>query len=153
MTEANGANTNEEDLLDGETDDEIDKLLNGEGEKKEEAKTDPEKKEEPKEFYKKVGSREFKSETDYDKFVTTLYGQNSNLAGKVKALGGDPNEVIKPSAKKDDTTQKETVVEKKESNVEEIYYQVEALKFTKQFPEAKEYTEEMQVLKIGRAHV
>jgi len=118
MTEANGANTNEQDLLDGETDEEIEKLLSGEGEKKEEAKTDPGKKEEPKEFYKKVGSREFKSESDYDKFVTTLYGQNSNLAGKVKALGGDPNEVIKPSAKKDDTTpQKEVIVEKKESNM------------------------------------
>jgi len=106
-------------------------------------------------FSKKVGNREFTSEKDYDDFVLKMYGTNGNLAGEVRRLGGDPKAIskgldkINPDEKKED---KPNVTVHK--TAEESYYEIEAIKFSKQFPDAKEYADEMQIaIKKGKANI
>lgn len=110
-----------------------------------------------KKFYKKVGTREFDSEEEYDKHVNELTGTNSNFAGEIKRLGGDPKNLGKEKKEEDKDKDKDKEIEtetKKKKTSEEIYYDVEGIRFHKQFPEAKDYKEEMAVLlRKGKANI
>jgi len=138
------------DLFDDDKDDKDENKDKDKDEKKEDDGGDK-----PATFSKKVGNREFTSEKDYDEFVLKMYGQNGNLAGEVKRLGGDPKAIskgldkINSDEKKDDKPN--TAVHK---TPEETYYEIEAVKFSKQFPDAKEYADEMQIaIKKGKANI
>ena len=162
--------------------DELDKVLNddedGEKDKEKEKESSEKNKDKEKEgekegkkegdkpdkFIKKVGNREFASEEDYDKFVLTINGINSNLSGEVKRLGGDPTKIVKGAAAKDvdkkedkeKPDKKDSVdgKEKKPLTDEQQYYRVEKVRFMKAFPEAKEYADEMALsLSSGKANI
>lgn len=107
-------------------------------------------------FYKKVGNREFSSSEDYDKFVLEQYHTNSRFAGEIKKLGGDPKTISKALDDVDDGDgkEKQNNQEKKELSDEERYYRIEAIRFTKQFPTANDYKDEMQVfIRKGKANI
>ena len=162
----NTGNENESENNDSNYD-ELDDLLNDEErsddkEKKDESKTDDEKsnedenkdkeEDESNKFFKKIGSHIFDNEKDYDDFVAKTYNTNSQLAGEVKKLGGNPK---KPGEEKeDDKGKKDDAEVKKEKTPEESYYEIENIRFMKKFPAAKEYKEEMKAsIKNGRANI
>ncbi|MFA5151864.1 MAG: hypothetical protein WC554_04805 [Clostridia bacterium] len=169
-------NPNEEDSLefdDTENYDDLDAVLNDDkdGEEEDEEKNKDNKKEEDdsseknkdknkkdeendNKFFKKVGNREFTSEEEYDRFVLNTYNTNSQFAGEIKKLGGDPRKLSKEQIKDNNDDNKNDKEEKKVLSDEENYYRIESIRFTKQFPIAKEYKEEMQILiRKGRANI
>ena len=154
--ENNDSNYDElDDLLnDEERSDDKDKKDDSEkdDEKSKDEDKDKDKKDELNKFFKKIGSHTFDNEKDYDEFVNKTYNTNSQLAGEVKKLGGDPK---KPGeVKKEEDKKKDDAEVKKEKTQEEIYYEMEHFRFMKKFPDAKDYQEEMKAyIKNGRANI
>ena len=148
--------------------DELDDILNDDKEnivddkdKKDDSEKDDEKsdknkdkdEEESNKFFKKIGTHEFSNEKDFDEFVSKTYHTNSQLAGEVKKLGGNPK---KPSGEeqKIENKKKDEQEVKKEKTPEESYYEIENIRFMKRFPDAKEYRDEMTAsIKNGRASI
>ncbi len=174
----NGENDNpskdKKDLLESDdtNKDELDGVLGDDKkDEKDNKKDDPsdkkvegDDKEKPDNFLKKVGTREFTSEEDYDKFVADQYQSNSRMAGEIKKLGGDPKEKSEPKEEDDTGDDKDNPKDKKLSDADKAkleenesqrsYYRHEGIKFSKEFPIAKDYKEEMNLaIKKNKANV
>lgn len=168
MSGEKNENPNEELEFDDNANDDLDEILDEKNEKEEEKNEDDEEeseeeknknkeeKNEVNKFFKKVGNREFTSEKDYDKFVQDTYNTNSRFAGEIKKLGGNPKQLSKALDNAEKKTEVDNKAEDKKEDLsdEERYYRIEAVRFNKQFSEAKEYKDEMQVfIRKGRANI
>lgn len=134
MPEPIDSTVEETDVLD----EEIAKILDSDEEKGDDSKAETK---EEKTFLKKIGTQEFRSEEEYDKFVQTIHGRNAQFAGKLAELGYDPKTLTKKEAQ--EIVDKAEKTDAKKSFTREDYYAMKATEFMEMFPDAKDYAEDI----------
>jgi hypothetical protein len=134
--------TADADILENESDKELDEILNG---KTEEEKIETENKNEEKTY--KLGTQTFKTFEEFNDAVQDMHGRNAKMASKIGELGYDPK-TLTPKQKKEveKAIEKEEKAEVKKEFDESDYYKFKAFDFQKSFPESKEYKEEISIL-------
>lgn len=111
-------------------------------------------------FNKKIGTQEFKSEEAYDEAIASMQSRNQSMAEHLGKHGIDPKtgekkEVNDEDDKDENKEDDKKPDEKKDEDTEEKqYYRFKGMEFQKEFPDSKNYTEEMQVLlKRGKVNL
>jgi len=109
-------------------------------------------------FNKKIGSKEYTSEEEYDAAVNEMNTRNSNMAANLGKHGIDPKtgekKEVNDDDKKDDKDDDKKKETEKADTPEESYYKIEAVRFSKKFPDSNGYKDEMRVfIKNGRANI
>ena len=134
------SSTSEEKVIDNQ--DELNSLLDAIDQKSESTDKKEDKSEdktEDKEYFKKVGTRVFKTEAEYDAFATKNYGEVTRLSGELekaqKALAENPGN------------------KQAEVDVEKLRMRIKAEDFFEDTPDALNYREEMAAfLRSGKAN-
>lgn len=105
-------------------------------------------------FNKKIGTQEFTSEVEYDKAVSNMQERNSTMATTLGKHGIDPKTGEKKEVEKKEEKIEQKEEEKDKPTEEQQFLRFKALDFQENFPDSKNYKDEMKVfIKNKRANI